>query len=229
MIDELAFVAELLRGSEPMADKILRDALENRALKWIYKYMHIDATGLRAAIEARLVGVREILWRQGDPESTTNVDYPNHRVVRIGPPWLFHYGPPLSRRIPGTDCDVEVPNPLYDEGPVLLLGEPKVTIIVDLVKVDHVDAVRICRRLDLLPPLASGDAPASGPRHQYDRACRALRAIFKDGKSPRGATLKEIWGAIDTHLAAENKQLGKRPPSEDIVAAAVKDLGRSDD
>jgi hypothetical protein len=81
---------------------------------------------------------------------------------------------------------------------------------------------------------APGDAPAVRSRPQYDLACRVLRAIYPpEGKAPPGLTIKQIRRAIDDHLKKENENKNeherRKTPSEDIIAEAVRDLGRCAD
>jgi hypothetical protein len=75
---------------------------------------------------------------------------------------------------------------------------------------------------DSSPPLRHGP--------QFDRAIRALRDIYPpDGKAPVRFSVKAVHGKVAKHLAPESKMLGKKNPSEDVVGAAMKYLGRFSD
>jgi hypothetical protein len=69
---------------------------------------------------------------------------------------------------------------------------------------------------------------------QRDRVRRILRKRYSDGKVPRGITGKAVWKMVCDELAAE-KKAGQAPtneegwpdPSQDTVARAMAELGRS--
>lgn len=80
----------------------------------------------------------------------------------------------------------------------------------------------------LAPPASTPSSAPETPRRagrgpQLDEAKRILREIYPpEGKAPGDLTYKAIW----TKVVAKTPE-GKKPPSEDVVAAAVKSLGRS--
>jgi hypothetical protein len=81
--------------------------------------------------------------------------------------------------------------------------------------------------------------PLEGPLHplrhgpQIDRVYPALRKEFPlYGKAPKSLSIKRVAKRLRPHWEAENKDLKKEDrlpdPSEDVVAAAVEQLGRGD-
>jgi len=83
------------------------------------------------------------------------------------------------------------------------------------------------------PLAATPEAPTSEPTSE-DRVRRILRKRYSDGKVPRGITGKAVWKMVCDELAAE-KKAGQAPtneegwpdPSQDTVARAMAELGRS--
>jgi hypothetical protein len=150
MIEEREFVAALLRQSDAMADKVLRDALDDDAIRWRCRELVTEWNNLKPDIAAELVGMHRIFWRR-QAHTTIDVDYPNHHAIRIGPPWFFRHGLPISMKELGGDLDIEAANFLYDEGPVFLPDKPKIKLTAYLIKFHHEDVVRRCRELGLLP------------------------------------------------------------------------------
>jgi hypothetical protein len=152
-IDEREFVAGLLGGnrSEGAAKKVLEDALDQRVIPWLCQSLKTEFGKLDPRICAGVVGAKDMFWRR-ESHTTINVDYPNHCAVRIGPPWFFRRGPPISGKALGSDLDVEMPNFLFDEGPTFLLGQPHIKLTANLIKLHHGGVVRRCRYLGLLPP-----------------------------------------------------------------------------
>jgi len=73
------------------------------------------------------------------------------------------------------------------------------------------------------PTSASQTPRRAGQGPQLDEAKRILREIYPtEGKAPAGLTYKAIWVEVSARTPE-----GKKPASEDVVAAAVKALGRS--
>jgi hypothetical protein len=256
LIDERDFVVTLLRGSQAMAEEVLEDALDARVLQWRCQRLAIKTDMLDPAVAAGVVGVRGVFWRR-QSDTTINVDYPNHCAVRIGPPWFFRRGLPIATKAPGGDIDIEEMDFLYNLGPVFLPGGPSIKLIAKLIKLHHGDVVRRCRYLGLLPPasppsqtlpepIEEAQAPLSAPapeeaveertpgrppgeRPQYELALQVLRALYTDGKAPRGAPIKKIRGAIAGYMSTNDSHRGLKTPSSDIVAEAVEALGRTDE
>jgi hypothetical protein len=157
MIEAREFVAALLRQSDAMADKVLRDALDEGVIEWRCRELVTEWNNLKPDIAAELVGMRRIFWRR-QAHTTIDVDYPNHCATRIGPPWFFRHGLPISMKGLGGDPDIEAANFLYDEDPIFLPDKPKIRLTAYLIKFLHEDVVRRCRELGLLPA-----APQAAP------------------------------------------------------------------
>ena len=81
------------------------------------------------------------------------------------------------------------------------------------------------------PVLAPDEAPQPlrrGP--QIARVYSALRKEFPPfGKTPKSLSIKQCAKKLSHHWEAENKEFDLTDPSEDVVAAGMKGLGRSDD
>jgi hypothetical protein len=208
MIDELEFVAGLVRQSKDAADKILRDALAEKAIGWHYIELVVEHANLPFA----LVAPEEIFWRR-DPWGTTtiDVDYPNHRATRVGPPWRFREGPPITEKALGSDLDIEMPNILYNESPIFG-GGPNVTVTASLIKLYHPDVERRCHDLDLLPPARPPvpvPTPAAVPEWDPQSEWSAERAMQELGvKGP--ATEKTL--AAMPKLCSQLRFKGKTVP-----------------
>jgi hypothetical protein len=190
MIDELEFVAKLLRGSENQAKTVLEDALDERVLLWRCQQLLTEFNMLKPAVAAGVVGAHRVFWmRQAD--TTIDVDYPNHRAVRTGPPWFFRRGLPMSVKAPGNDdLDIEAVNFLYDEGPVFLPGEPRIKLTANLIRFQHGSVVCLCRRLGLLPPLQPFPDPAQAAPEPPEAASEE-DPTPGPAAAPSGTTLPE--------------------------------------
>jgi hypothetical protein len=206
MIDELEFIAGLMRQSSDAADKILRDALAEKAIGWHCSELLVEHANLRFA----LVGADEIFWRR-DPWSTIDVDYPNHRAIRVGPPWRFRQGPPITEKVLGSDLDIEAPNFLYNEGPIFG-GGTNVMVTANLIKFNHPDVERRCRDLDLLPPApppVPAPAPAVLPAWDPQSEWSAERAMQELGV--RGPATEKTLAAVP-RLCSQLRFKGKTVP-----------------
>jgi hypothetical protein len=211
MIDEREFVAALVRGSEAMADKVLRDALDDDVIRWCSQEVRTEFNELELAIATELVGARRVFWRRPS-DTTIDVDYSNHCAIRIGPPWFFRRGPPKSMKMPGAEgLDIEVENFLYDEGPVFLLHKPKIKLTAYFIKLQHGDVVRRCRYLGLLSPasLASPFSPA--PLQAAPKLPPTVESPVSESSPPLKQSTPLPESASEK---AERKSASQRPASE---------------
>jgi len=80
------------------------------------------------------------------------------------------------------------------------------------------------------PTTTSNAAPAERHGPQIDRAMRDLIKLYPpDGKAPRSLSAKTVRGELERrYWKDENKKHGSVSPSEDVVSAAMKQLGRRD-
>jgi hypothetical protein len=205
-IEAREFMAGLLRGSDEEADRILREALDENILDWCHDWcgdIVIEPVEPRKTIKlevaAELVGVRRIFWRR-QSHTTIDIDYSRHRVIRTGPPWVFHKGPPISMRWTDDGLDIEAPNFLYDEPPVFLLGESKIRVTATLVKFRHEGIIRTCRHFGLLAPasmvVAATPQESLVPKTaQQDPRPGRLQELLRTGQL-RGPQMEKIAAAV---------------------------------
>jgi hypothetical protein len=78
-----------------------------------------------------------------------------------------------------------------------------------------------------LTPEPAKASPRKRQGRQIDRVYRELRVGFPpDGKAPAKMTIDEIGRKLAPGWKAENKERGLADPSPDVIAAAVREVGR---
>jgi hypothetical protein len=215
--DERRFFAEWTR-SEKAAEELLVDCLARRSIAW-YAELEFELCdlGLRmptgSPIELPISYAAVWLGFWVDP-SRLSIDWEASSAIYTGPTMLLHKN---------------------SDGYVFFDSRTPIRIAARLIRFRHEDSVRRLRALGLMPwPAAIEPAdvePKERSRHQFDRTIAALRKRYSpEGKTPVSKSFKILTAEVaeDPEIKKAVEQ-GKAAPSEDVVTAAVKQLGRSAD